>query len=79
MTRGITDVFQIVVLAAGAHAALRTRRAYVRPFFRAEKHIFELHHAGIGEQQGGIIGRYQAAARHHFMAVIAKKLEKLAA
>ena len=49
MAGGVADIFQIVVLAAGAHAALRRGRAVVSAFVLAEEHIFELHHAGVGE------------------------------
>ncbi len=46
---GIADIFQIVVLAAGAHAALRRGRARVVAHFLTEKYILELNHAGVGE------------------------------
>ena len=42
---GVADVFQIIVLAAGAHAALRARRARIVARLLAEKHVLELHHA----------------------------------
>jgi len=46
----IADIFQVVVLAAGPHAALRGRRARVRPALLAEEHVLELHHAGVGKE-----------------------------
>ncbi|GBF31523.1 hypothetical protein MnTg04_01484 [bacterium MnTg04] len=55
MPRGITDVFQVVMLAAGAHTALRTGRCLVGTFFLAGKYVLELHHAGIGKQQRRIV------------------------
>ncbi len=60
MASGVTDIFQIVVLAAGAHAALRRRGTGVAALVLSEKHVFKLHHARVGKQQGGIIARYQA-------------------
>ena len=55
MPRGVADVFQIVVLAARAHAALRARRAHIGTLVLAEKHVLELHHARVGEQQRRIV------------------------
>ena len=51
VARGVADVFQIVVFAAGAHAALRAGGALVRALVRAGEHILELHHAGVHEHQ----------------------------
>ena len=59
MARGITDVFQIVMLAAGTHAALRTGGAHIGPGFTAKERFFELHHAGVGEEQRRIIARHE--------------------
>ena len=69
MARGVADVLQVVVLAAGAHAALRGGRAHVAALVAAEEHVLELHHAGIGEQQGRIIAGHQRARRHDLVAV----------
>ena len=60
VARGVADVFQIVVLAAGAQAALRGGRAAVGALVLAQKHVLELHHAGVGKQQGRIIAGNQA-------------------
>ena len=61
VTRGVADVFQIVVLAAGAHAALRRHRAGVGTLVLAGEHVLELHHAGVGEQQRRVVARNQRA------------------
>ena len=58
MPRGIADIVQIVVLAAGADALLRCRRARKRRFDRAGKVVLERHHAGIDEQQGRVVLRH---------------------
>ena len=60
VTCGIADVFQIVVLTARTHTALRCGGTCVRALILTKEYIFELHHTGVGEQQGWIIGRYQA-------------------
>ncbi len=47
---GITDIFQIVVLAACAYAALRACRTRALAMLLAKECFLKLHHAGIGEQ-----------------------------
>src|SRR5690606_4003788 len=76
MAGGITDVLEVVVLAPGAHTALGRRGAGVVPVFVAEKGLLELYHPRIGEQQGGIIARHQAAAGHYGVTLGGKKIEK---
>ena len=46
----VTDIFQVVVLAAGANATLGTGCTCVVPLILPEKHILELNHARIGKQ-----------------------------
>jgi hypothetical protein len=57
----VADVLEVVVLAAGAHAALRGGRARVVALLLAEEHVLELHHAGVGEQQRRIVAGHQRA------------------
>jgi len=73
----VTDVFQVVVLAARPHATLRSRRTVVSAFILAQKHVLELHHACVSEQQGRVIARYQRAGREDFMAFAGEKIEKM--
>ena len=70
---GVADVFQVVVLAAGAHAFLRADGAVVVAFFTAQQHVLKLHHAGVGEQQGGVVLRDQWGALDD---AVAARLEK---
>ena len=58
---GVADIFKIVVLAAGAHAALRARGAHVRAFLLPQEHVLELHHAGVGEQKRRVVHRHERA------------------
>ena len=76
MAGGVAHVFQVVVLAAGPQAALGSYRAPVGPGFAAEKHILELDHAGIGEQQGRIIAGHKRTARHDPVTAAGKVVEK---
>ena len=55
MAVGEADVFQVVVLAAGAHAFLRRRGARVVALLEAQENILELVHPGVGEQQRGVV------------------------
>ena len=55
----VAHVFEVVVLAAGAHALLRRHRALVVPHVLAEEHALELHHARVREQECGIVLRHE--------------------
>ncbi|MNM47424.1 hypothetical protein D3C81_583900 [compost metagenome] len=61
VARGVADVFQVIVLAAGAYALLAADRAGVGALFLAEEAVLELVHAGVGKQQGRVIARNQRA------------------
>src|SRR5262245_35364106 len=73
--RRVTDVFQIVVFAAGTHTALRTRSTVVLTFVFAQENVFELNHPGICEQQCGIVPGHQRTGGHDLMALTAEVLE----
>jgi hypothetical protein len=64
MTSRVADVLEIVVLAAGAHATLRGHGAVVVAALVAKEHVLELDHAGVSEQQRGIVGGYERRRRH---------------
>ncbi|MNS87818.1 hypothetical protein D3C72_1217730 [compost metagenome] len=76
---GVAHVLQVVVLAAGAHRALRRGRAGVRALVGAQEHVLELHHAGVGEQQRRVVRRHQAGRADHGMALRFEELQELAA
>ncbi len=79
MARRVADVLQVVVLAAGAHAALRRRRALVAALVDAQEHVLELDHAGIDEQQRRIVARHERRTRHERVALGDEVIEELAA
>ena len=56
---GIADVFKVIVLAAGANAALRRRSARIRACIFACEDILKLHHARVGKQQSRIVSGHQ--------------------
>ena len=74
---GITDVIEIVVLAARTHAPLGGDRPVVGSFLLPKKHILELHHPRIGKQQRGIVMGYQRAAWHDFVPLCSEIIQKL--
>ena len=74
--RGVADVVEVVVLAAGAHALLRGGRARVGARLLAGEDVLELHHAGVGEHQGRVVARHQRRRRHHLVAVLGEEIEE---
>ncbi len=76
VARGISHVLQVVVLAARAHAALRSRCAHVRALLPAEERVLELHHPGVHEQQRRVVRGHERARGHDRVGLRAKILEK---
>ena len=74
--RRVADVLKVVVFAACAHAALRCDGADVVALFIAEKHVLELVHARIGEQQRWIVVRHQRRRCEVGMPLRLKKLDE---
>ena len=73
---GMAHLLEIVVLAAGADALLARRGAGVLPVLLAEEGALELHHAGVGEQEGGIVRGYQRRRRHLAVPLGDEEVEK---
>ena len=76
VARCVADIVEVVVLAAGAHAFLAGGRAGVQALLGAGEDVLELHHAGIGEQQGRIVARHERRRRHDLMALVAEEIEE---
>src|SRR5258708_28049340 len=59
--RGVTDLLEVVMLSARPNAFLRRRCPTRTERWRLEskKHLLELHHAGVREQQRRIVFRHQ--------------------
>src|SRR5690606_35962778 len=76
MTGRVAYVFEVVVLASGAHAALGGDGAIVAALVLAQEDVLELHHAGVGEQQRRVIGRHQRRAGDDFVATVPEKFEE---
>ena len=76
---GVTDIVQVVMLAAGAHAFLHGGGAAVGTLFGAREQVLELDHARIGEQQGRVVARHQRRGREHGVPTLGEEIEKTAA
>ena len=76
MPRGPAHILEVVVLAARAHALLGGDRTHVVPALVAQEYRFELDHAGIGEQERGILGRHQRRGADHTVAVPREVVEE---
>src|SRR5690242_1223379 len=76
MALGKADIFQVVVLAAGAHAFLRRRRFVVIAFFEAQEDVLELVHPRIRKQQGSVPMRHQRRASHPPVAFAFKEAQE---
>ena len=76
MAVGEADVFEIVVLAAGADAFLAGGGALVVALLEAEEDILELVHPGVGEEQRGIVRRDERGAAHDAVAALFEEFQK---
>ena len=76
MAIGEADVFEVVVLAAGAHALLRGSGALVVALLEPQENVLELVHPRVGEEQRGIADGHQRGTAHDAMAVGGKKVQK---
>jgi len=79
MAVGEADIFEIIVLAAGADAFLGRRGARVFALLQAQENVLELIHPGVGEQQRGIVDWHKGRTAHDAMSAIGEKFQKCAA
>ncbi len=79
MPGGVAHVLEVVVLAASAQAPLHVGGAHIASLVGAEKHILELDHAAVGEQQGRIVGRDERGRWNDRVPVGGEIVEELAA
>ena len=76
VARGVADIVEVVVLAAGAHALLRGRGARIGALLEPGEDVLELHHAGIGEHQRRIVARHQRARGNDLVTVLPEIVEE---
>src|SRR5215216_2370175 len=72
----VTDIVEIIMLPAGAHAFLCGHGPAVRASLQPREHVLELHHPGIGEHERRVVARHERTRRHDLMASFAEKFEK---
>src|SRR6188768_1777702 len=76
MPRRGAHVLELVVLAADADDLLRGRGAAVGAHVATGEDVLELHHPGVGEEEGRIVRGNEGAARTDLVAVPREELEK---
>ncbi len=76
VARGVADVLEVVVLAAGAQAGLDRGGAHVGAAVAAEEHVLELDHAGVREHQGRVVARHQRTGGHDGVALGREEIEE---
>src|SRR3982751_2057982 len=59
MPLGVSDLLEIIMLAAGPNTLLTGGGAQVIALFLPEEGALELHHSGVGKEEAGIVGRHQ--------------------
>ena len=76
---GAAHVLKVVVLAAHAEALLGGGGAVVGTLLLPEVHLLELHHAGVGEHQRGVVLGNEGGGRLDGVAVLAEILKEFMA
>ena len=76
MTRGVSNVLQVIVLAASTHALLAAGGAGIGALLQAQEAVLELVHAGVGEQQCRVVGRNQRAGGNAGVPLFFKETEE---
>ena len=76
MPRGVADVLEVVVLAAGPDASLRGDSTPDLALLASEKYVLELHHARVGKEQRRVIGRYQRRTGDLLMPPVLKEIQE---
>ena len=79
MAGGVADIVEIIVLAAGAHALLRRHCARRGRGLGAGEVVLKRRHAGVYEQQGGIVSRHQRRRGKHPVLRPGEKVDELGA
>ena len=74
--RRAAHVLQVIVFAADPQALLRAGGGLVAAALLAGEHVLELHHAGVGEVERGIVGRDQRRAAHDLVSVAREVVQK---
>ncbi len=72
----VAYIFEVIVFARHAHTLLRVRNARIIRRLVAEKEVFELVHARVGEHEGGVFAVNDGGGGHDFVAFGSKKIEE---
>ena len=72
----LSDILQVIMLAAGPDTFLRRRGANVIPFLSSQEDILKLIHTCIGKKQCWVIGRNKRRAFDDTMPALLEVLQK---
>ena len=75
VARGIPDVVQVIVLAAGANALL-SRGGTLQALVKTEEVVLELIHTRVGKKQRRVVLRDHRTRSHNGVAFALEKLQK---
>ena len=76
VARGVADIVEVVMLAAGADAFLRGGGGHIGPGLEAGEDVLERHHAGIDEHQGRIVLRHERRRAHDLVPLAGEIIEE---
>src|ERR1700690_1872504 len=76
MAVGEANILEVVVLAARANAFLARGGALIVAIFEAEENILELVHAGVGEEERGVVRRDERTAAHGAVAALLEEFQE---
>ncbi len=76
---GEADIFEVVMLAAGAHALLRGGGARVVALFESKENVLELVHPSIREQKSRVVSRNERGGMHLAVPLLDEEVQESAA
>jgi len=76
MPAGQTDLLEVVVLASRPYALLTGGGTDIIALLLSQKNPLELHHPGVGEEQGGVILGRERRRGHQAVPPSHKKIEE---
>jgi len=72
----VPHILQIVMFAGDPHALLSVSHSRILSFLQTQEDVLELIHSSIGEQQRGIIARYQRVTGDYSVFLAGKEIQK---
>src|SRR5262245_41472138 len=76
MARGVADIVEVVVLAAGTHAFLRGSSARIGALLQSREDVLELHHPGVDKHERRVVARHERAGGDDLVAILLEIVQK---